>query len=91
MSPVALRNAFENTLASGNSLPKAVIVVHLYGQSAKMDEIMEICDHYNVPVVEDAAESLGGLYKGRHTGTIGKFGIFSFNGNKIITTSGGGC
>src|SRR5699024_7127663 len=62
----------------------------LYGQSAKMDEIMEICDSYGVPIVEDAAESLGSTYKGRNSGTFGKFGIFSFNGNKIITTSGGG-
>ena len=90
MSPVALEQAFKETLASGQPMPKALIVVHLYGQSAKMDEIMALCDHYGVPVIEDAAESLGGLYKGKHTGTIGKFGVFSFNGNKIITTSGGG-
>ncbi len=89
MSPAALIKAFEDAQESGE-MPKAVIVVHLYGQSAKMDEIMAICNRYNVPVVEDAAESLGGLYRGKHTGTFGKFGVFSFNGNKIITTSGGG-
>lgn len=89
MSPQALERAFQASIATGQK-PKAVIVVHLYGQSAKLSEIMTICDCYNVPVIEDAAESLGGLYKGRHTGTFGKFGIFSFNGNKIITTSGGG-
>jgi len=69
---------------------KAVIVVHLYGLSADMDSIMEVCRKHQVPVIEDAAESLGTYYKGKHTGTIGDFGIFSFNGNKIITTSGGG-
>ncbi|GGN66547.1 DegT/DnrJ/EryC1/StrS family aminotransferase [Oceanobacillus indicireducens] len=85
MSPEALEEAFEKYPEV-----KAVIVVHLYGLSADMDRIMEICDKHNVAVIEDAAESLGTYYKGRHTGTIGDFGIFSFNGNKIITTSGGG-
>ena len=89
MTPTALKNAFEVYSAKGR-LPKAVIVVHLYGQPAKMDEIMAICNEYNVPVIEDAAESLGATYKGKQTGTIGKYGIYSFNGNKIITTSGGG-
>ena len=89
MSPIALRNAFEYYEKLGR-LPKAVIVVHLYGQSADMDPIMDICNRYNVPVIEDAAESLGATYKGVQTGTIGKYGIYSFNGNKIITTSGGG-
>ena len=89
MSPIALKKAFEAYSEKGK-LPKAVIVVHLYGQSAKMDEIMAICNEYNVPVIEDAAESLGATYKGKQTGTIGKYGIYSFNGNKIITTSGGG-
>ncbi|MGF9944990.1 DegT/DnrJ/EryC1/StrS family aminotransferase [Priestia megaterium] len=84
MSPKALEKAFENYK------PKAVIVVHLYGQSAQMDEIMEICEKNNVPIIEDAAESLGSTYKGKMTGSIGSFGVFSFNGNKIITTSGGG-
>ncbi len=69
---------------------KAVVVVHLYGLSANMDRIMEICNTHKVTVIEDAAESLGTSYKGKHTGTFGAYGIFSFNGNKIITTSGGG-
>lgn len=89
MSPDALERAFKDTSIKGN-LPKAVIVVNLYGQSAKMDEISSICNYYNVPMIEDAAESLGSIYKGRASGTFGKFGVFSFNGNKIITTSGGG-
>ncbi|MBT2642195.1 aminotransferase class I/II-fold pyridoxal phosphate-dependent enzyme [Bacillus sp. ISL-41] len=89
MSPKALERAFEDSLMDG-ALPKAVIVVNLYGQSAKMDEILTICNKYGVPIVEDAAESLGAIYKGKFSGTFGKFGVFSFNGNKIITTSGGG-
>ncbi|UBH23106.1 aminotransferase class I/II-fold pyridoxal phosphate-dependent enzyme [Macrococcus armenti] len=89
MSPYALRKAFEK-YAAMDKLPKAVMIVNLYGQSAKMDELMAICNEYNVPVIEDAAESLGSKYHGKMSGTFGKFGIFSFNGNKIITTSGGG-
>jgi pyridoxal phosphate-dependent aminotransferase EpsN len=89
MSPKALEKAFLEESAEGK-LPKAVIVVNLYGQSAKMDEILSICNQYEVPVIEDAAESLGSSYKGKASGTFGKFGIYSFNGNKIITTSGGG-
>lgn len=89
MSPTALENAFRDAEALGQ-LPKAVVVVNLYGQSAKMDELNEICDRYGVPVIEDAAESLGSTYKGQKSGTFGKFGVYSFNGNKIITTSGGG-
>ncbi|MCI8355452.1 MAG: aminotransferase class I/II-fold pyridoxal phosphate-dependent enzyme [Lachnospiraceae bacterium] len=85
MSPEALKRAFEKYPS-----PKAVIMVHLYGTCAKLDEIMEICAQHGVPLVEDAAESLGSIYKGKHTGTFGKIGIYSFNGNKIITTSGGG-
>lgn len=85
MSPKALEEAFEKYPEV-----KAVIVVHLYGLSADMDKIMTICKKHNVAVIEDAAESLGTYYKGRHTGTFGDYGIFSFNGNKIITTSGGG-
>ena len=77
-------------MLQSSKMPKAVIVVNLYGQSADYDAILEICNEYNVPVLEDAAESLGAKYKGRHTGTFGEIGIFSFNGNKIITTSGGG-
>ncbi|EJV69992.1 pyridoxal phosphate-dependent aminotransferase [Bacillus mycoides] len=89
MSPQALERAFCDANKE-KRLPKAVIVVHLYGQSAKMDEILALCDKYNVPVIEDAAESLGSTYKGKASGTLGKFGIYSFNGNKIITTSSGG-
>ncbi|WP_160722261.1 DegT/DnrJ/EryC1/StrS family aminotransferase [Bacillus sp. USDA818B3_A] len=89
MSPLALERAFQDAFNEGY-LPKAVIVVNLYGQSAKMDEIVSICNRYSVPIIEDAAESLGATYKGKASGTFGMFGIFSFNGNKIITTSGGG-
>ena len=87
--PKALKQAFEKYKKLGK-LPKAVIVVHLYGLAADLDIILELCNHYNVPLIEDAAESLGTIYKGKYTGTFGDFGIFSFNGNKIITTSGGG-
>ncbi|KGL38842.1 pyridoxal phosphate-dependent aminotransferase [Listeria newyorkensis] len=89
MSPIALAKALKDAAAK-NKLPKAIIVVHLYGQSCKMDEIMALANRYSIPVIEDAAESLGSTYKGRQLGTIGTFGIYSFNGNKIITTSGGG-
>jgi pyridoxal phosphate-dependent aminotransferase EpsN len=89
MSPQALERALRDAAFEG-SLPKAVIVVNLYGQSAKMDEIVSICNQYEVPIIEDAAESLGSGYKGKASGTFGKFGVYSFNGNKIITTSGGG-
>ena len=89
MSPEALERAFADAKREGR-LPKAVVVVHLFGQSAKMDEISAICNQFGVPIVEDAAESLGSTYKGKMTGTFGRFGIYSFNGNKIITTSGGG-
>lgn len=89
MSPVALKKAFVEAEARGK-LPKAVVIVNLYGQVAKMDELLEICNEYGVPVIEDSAESLGSSYKDKKSGTFGKFSIFSFNGNKIITTSGGG-
>lgn len=89
MSPIALEKAFEYYEEIGKK-PKAVIVVHLYGQSADMDKIIKICNRYEVPILEDAAESLGATYKGMQTGSMGKYGIYSFNGNKIITTSGGG-
>jgi pyridoxal phosphate-dependent aminotransferase EpsN len=89
MSPGALERALEDAHRTGE-LPKAVIVVNLYGQSAKMHDILPLCDRYNIPVIEDAAESLGSTYKGQASGTFGKFGIYSFNGNKIITTSSGG-
>ena len=85
MSPEALERAFEKYPDV-----KAVMPVHLYGLPANMDRIMEICKKHGVPVIEDAAESLGSLYHGKATGTFGDYGIFSFNGNKIITTSGGG-
>ena len=87
MCPKALRKAFDKYK---DNLPKAVVVVNLYGQSADFDKILAICEEFNVPVIEDAAESLGTKYKGKQTGTFGKYGIYSFNGNKIITTSGGG-
>jgi len=85
MSPRALEKAFQKY-----PNPKAVVVVHLYGTPAKMDEIMQICEEHNAPILEDAAESLGSTYDGKQTGTFGRIGIYSFNGNKIITTSGGG-
>lgn len=85
MDPEALEEAFKKY-----PQVKAVIVVHLYGLSADLDPILALCKKYNVPLIEDAAESLGTLYKGKYTGTFGDYGIFSFNGNKIITTSGGG-
>ena len=89
MSPFALERALSDAKKMGK-LPKAIIVVNLYGQSAQMDELLEIANSYNVPIIEDAAESLGAEYKGKKSGTLGKIGIYSFNGNKIITTSGGG-
>ncbi len=85
MDPKALEKAFEKY-----PNPKAVIVVHLYGTPAKIEEIKVICEKHHVPLIEDAAESLGATYQGKQTGTFGKYGIYSFNGNKIITTSGGG-
>lgn len=84
MSPDALEKAFEK------HKPKAVIVVNLYGQTADYDSIQRLCDAHGAFVIEDAAESLGATYKGGQSGSIGKYGVFSFNGNKIITTSGGG-
>lgn len=86
MDPDALEEALKRY---GNKV-KAVMVVHLYGLSADLDKIVELCNKYKVPLIEDAAESLGTNYKGKSTGTFGEFGVFSFNGNKIITTSGGG-
>jgi pyridoxal phosphate-dependent aminotransferase EpsN len=89
MSPVALEKAFMWAQEAGK-MPKAVVIVDLYGQSADYDLLLDICNCYGVPVVEDAAEAMGSTYKGRACGTLGKFGVYSFNGNKIITTSGGG-
>lgn len=89
MSAGALRRALEEADREGK-LPKAVIVVNLYGQSADMDPILNLCENYGIPVIEDAAESLGATYKGKQSGTFGRYGIYSFNGNKIISTSGGG-
>ncbi len=85
MSPRALEKAFEKY-----PNPKAVIVVHLYGRASNMEKITEICEKHNVPILEDAAEGLGSIYKGKYLGTFGKCSALSFNGNKIITTTGGG-
>ena len=85
MDPKALEKAFEKYPKA-----KAVMLVHLYGTPAKLDEIQAICDKHGAVLIEDAAESLSATYKGRQTGTFGQYGVVSFNGNKIITTSGGG-
>jgi pyridoxal phosphate-dependent aminotransferase EpsN len=89
MSPLAMERAFLEAERI-RKLPKVVIIVNLYGQSADMTPLLAICDRYGVPVVEDAAESIGANYKGKASGTFGKFGVYSFNGNKILNTSGGG-
>jgi dTDP-4-amino-4,6-dideoxygalactose transaminase len=89
MDPVLLRKALQEA-RNKNELPKAIIPVHLYGMPAKMNEIIEIAEEYGVPVIEDAAEALGSKLKDKPCGSFGNFGILSFNGNKIITTSGGG-
>ncbi|MBI9064237.1 MAG: aminotransferase class I/II-fold pyridoxal phosphate-dependent enzyme [Marinilabiliaceae bacterium] len=89
MCPKALKKAIEDRLAQGKK-PKAIIPVHLYGMPAKMEEIMEIAHFYEIPVIEDAAEALGASLMNKKMGTWGKLGVLSFNGNKIITTSGGG-
>jgi dTDP-4-amino-4,6-dideoxygalactose transaminase len=89
MSPRFLEEAIKDRIAKGKK-PKAIIPVHLYGMPAKMDEILAIAQQYDIPVVEDAAEALGSVYKGRMCGTFGEMAVLSFNGNKIITTSGGG-
>jgi pyridoxal phosphate-dependent aminotransferase EpsN len=85
MDPAALEKAIEI-----HGIPKAVVLVHLYGNPAKLDEITEICRKHHIPLIEDAAEALGSTYRGRKCGSFGDFGVLSFNGNKIITTSGGG-
>jgi len=89
MCPEALERAIKDLVSNGKK-PKAIIPVHLYGMPAKLDEIMAIAGEYEIPVLEDAAEALGSKYKGKPCGSFGKFGVLSFNGNKIITTSGGG-
>ena len=89
MSPQALQKAFDDAVKTGK-MPKCVIVAELYGQPPKMDEICAICDKYNVPILEDSAEALGAVYDGKKCGSFGKVGVYSYNGNKIITTSGGG-
>lgn len=89
MDPSLLEQALEDGARKGRRTA-AVVAVHLYGQSADIDAITKICARYDVPLIEDAAEALGATYKGKHPGTFGQSGIFSFNGNKIITTSGGG-
>lgn len=89
MCPIALEEAIQDRIAKGKK-PKAIIPVHLYGMPAKMDEIIAIANRYEIPVLEDSAEALGSAYKGQKCGTFGSLAALSFNGNKIITTSGGG-
>ncbi len=89
LDPALVSETIERKARQGR-LPKAVVPVHLYGQSADLDPILAICARYDIPVIEDAAEALGATYRGRSPGVFGRAGIFSFNGNKIITTSGGG-
>lgn len=89
MSPELLEDAILSRIASGKK-PKAIIIVHLFGMPAKMKEILKIAEEYKIPVLEDAAEAVGSTYQGQSCGSFGKIGIFSFNGNKIITTGGGG-
>lgn len=90
MDPELLRQAIDDRLRATGKLPKAIIPVHLYGTPARMDEINSVASAYGIPVVEDAAEALGSEYNGRYCGTFGTYGALSFNGNKMITTSGGG-
>lgn len=89
MNPELLEITIKDRMLKGKK-PKAIIVVHLYGMPFKADEILAIAEKYDIPLIEDAAEALGSTYKGKPCGTLGRFGILSFNGNKIITTSGGG-
>ena len=90
MDPELLEMAIKDRLEKTGRLPKAIIPVHLYGMPGRMDEIMEVANRYGIPVLEDSAEALGSEYKGRKCGTFGEFAALSFNGNKMITTSGGG-
>jgi len=89
MCPMELRKAILDRIANGRK-PKVCLIVHLYGMPSKMDELLAVCKEYDIPVIEDSAEALGATYKGKKMGTFGELGIYSFNGNKIITTSGGG-
>ena len=89
MCPALMEKAINDGI-SDNKKPKAIVLVHLYGMPAKLDEIMRIAKNYDIPLIEDAAEALGSKYNNQQLGTFGKLGIYSFNGNKIITTSGGG-
>ena len=89
LCPIALEEAIKDRIAKGKT-PKAILAVHLYGMPYKVDEVHAVADKYNIPVIEDAAEALGSTFKGKSAGTFGRFGVLSFNGNKIITTSGGG-
>jgi dTDP-4-amino-4,6-dideoxygalactose transaminase len=90
MDPALLQQAIEDRIRVTGNKPKAIVLVHLYGMPARLRELMAIAKEFDIPVVEDAAEALGSTYEGKYCGTFGEIGIFSFNGNKIITTSGGG-
>ena len=90
MDPVLLEEAIKDRIAKTGKKPKAIVPVYLYGMPAKIEEIMAIADRYDIPVIEDAAEGLGSRYDGQVCGTFGRYGVLSFNGNKMITTSGGG-
>ncbi len=90
MDPQLLEDELTHRTKNGIPLPKALILTHLYGQMAQVDAILGICKRYGIPLIEDAAESLGATLHGQHSGTFGRFGVYSFNGNKILTTSGGG-
>lgn len=90
MDPELLKEAIEDRMAKTGRKPKAIVVVYLYGMPAHIDEILAIANRYDIPLIEDAAEGMGSLYKGQVCGTYGKYGVLSFNGNKMITTSGGG-
>ena len=89
MCPILLEEAIKDRISKGNS-PKAILLVHLYGMPSKMDEICSVSTKYGIPIIEDAAEAIGSTYNGKSMGTFGELGVYSFNGNKIITTSGGG-
>jgi dTDP-4-amino-4,6-dideoxygalactose transaminase len=90
ISPFFLEEAIKDRIKITGKRPKAIIPIHLYGMPAKMDEILKVAEKYEIPILEDAAEALGSMYKGKKCGNIGNFSVLSFNGNKIITTSGGG-